>query len=97
MRRILYFVAAIAYTPALAVDNADLQMMAEGEAKDFVYLLCADCHSMQHVLEKGYTRSSWRAALERMTIEFGMAELDKVETDLVLDYLSKNYGPNSIP
>ncbi|MFL2770139.1 MAG: hypothetical protein ACJZ9F_03930 [Rhodospirillaceae bacterium] len=97
MRRILYLMAVVAYTPALAAESADLAVMAEGEAKDFVYLLCADCHSMQHVLAQGYTRSSWREALERMTLEFGMAELSKVETDLVLDYLSTNYGPNSIP
>lgn len=61
--------------------------MPEGEGKDFVYLLCADCHSMDHVLQKRYSRAGWRGALERMTYDFGMAELDAGETSLVLDYL----------
>lgn len=81
--------------PVLAEDDAERAAMAPGEGRDFVYLLCADCHSMQHVLEKRYTRSGWRGALERMTLDFGMAELQPDERKEVLDYLSQNYGPTS--
>lgn len=75
--------------PSQAQDDADLAAMPDGEGKDFVYLVCADCHSMDHVLQKRYARAGWRAALKRMTLDFGMAELEPDETALVLDYLTK--------
>lgn len=74
---------------ALAEEDADLAAMPDGEGKDFVYLVCADCHSMNHVLQKKYSRAGWRAALHRMTADFGMADLEPDETALVLDYLAR--------
>lgn len=75
--------------PSLAQDDPDFESMPEGSGKDFVYLVCSDCHSMNHVLQKRYSRAGWRGTLKRMTIDFGMAELDKDETALVLDYLTQ--------
>lgn len=74
---------------AQAEDDADLAAMPDGDGKDFVYLVCADCHSMTHVLQKKYSRAGWRAAVKRMTVDFGMAALDRDETALVLDYLTQ--------
>ena len=82
-------------TPGFSQNDSDVLFMIDGKGKDFVYLLCADCHSMQYVLEKTYSRSGWRSAIQRMTDEFGMAELDNRESKLILDYLSKHYGPGS--
>ena len=95
MLRATLLVSFFLCSAALADDDDDLAAMADGEGKDFVYLLCADCHSMQHVLEKRYTRGGWRGVLERMTVDFGMAELEADEHREVLDYLANNYGPNS--
>lgn len=75
--------------PAVTQEDPEFQSMPDGEGKDFVYLVCADCHSMSHVLQKRYSRSAWRGALKRMTTDFGMAELDRDETALVLDYLTQ--------
>ncbi len=77
---------------ALAQDDPELTAMPDGPGKDFVYLVCADCHSMTHVLQRGttYTRRDWRASLQRMTEEFGMAELSAEETAEVLTYLTQH-------
>ncbi len=82
-------------SPVLAQDDLEFTLMADGEGKDFVYLLCSDCHSMQQVLGYRYSRAGWRSAMQRMTDEFGMAELDGEECTLVLDYLTRHYGPGS--
>jgi cytochrome c5 len=80
---------------AVAQDDAEFAAMPDGPGKDFVYLVCADCHSMTHVLQRGatYTRGEWRASLKRMTDDFGMAELTDDETSEVLDYLAAAANP----
>jgi len=77
---------------AKAQDDPEFAAMPDGPGKEFVYLVCADCHSMTHVLQRGYTytRRDWRASLQRMTDEFGMAELTADETTEVLTYLTRH-------
>lgn len=89
IRVALLFSLLVFSTLALAEDDADFAAMPDGDGKDFVYLVCADCHSMNHVLQKKYSRAGWRAALKRMTVDFGMADLEPDETALVLDYLTQ--------
>ncbi len=96
MRFIIVCTIPVIHFPAFAQDDPDFSAMAEGAGKDFVYLLCSDCHSMHSVLQWRYSRSGWREALERMTIEFGMTKLDGEERELILDYLTRHYGPGSI-
>lgn len=79
---------------AAAQEDPELAAMPEGPGKEFVYLVCSDCHSMTHVLHRGttYTRRDWRASLKRMTDEFGMADLSAEETDEVITYLLDHAG-----
>lgn len=72
-----------------AEDDPEFTAMPDGPGKEFVYLVCADCHSMTHVLQRGYTytRRDWRASLQRMTDEFGMAALTSDETNEIVSYL----------
>jgi hypothetical protein len=81
--------------PAFAEDDPDYAAMIDDDGKDFAYLVCSDCHAMQHVLQKRYSRRGWRDAMKRMTHDFGMAELEAEETVLILDYLVKHYSPGS--
>lgn len=82
-------------SPVLAEDDPDYLAMIDGDGKDFAYLVCSDCHAMQHVLQKRYSRRGWRDAITRMTLAFGMAELEADERALILDYLSRYYSPGS--
>lgn len=95
MRIVILFLSLVLPFHVSAQDNSDYDIMANAPGRDFVYLLCADCHSMQHVLEKRYTRSGWRQSLQRMTDEFGMAELSADERREVLNYLTTHYAPGS--
>ena len=81
--------------PATAEDDPDYLAMIDGDGKDFAYLLCSDCHAMQHVLQKRYSRGGWRDAIQRMTDDFGMAELEADERALVIEYLTNHYSPGS--
>ena len=74
--------------------DPEFMAMPDGPGKEFVYLICAECHSMTHVLQRGmtYTRADWRASLTRMTEEFGMADLTAGETAEVLGYLTRYTG-----
>lgn len=90
MFRTLLAISFLAFVfPSAAQEDPDFDSMPEGDGKDFVYLVCSDCHSMNHVLQKRYSRAGWRAALKRMTDDFGMAELERDETTLVLEYLTQ--------
>lgn len=82
------FVATTAY----ADDDPDYAAMVDGDGKDFAFLVCSDCHAMQHVLQKRYSRRGWQDAIKRMTEDFGMAELESDERRLIVDYLNSNYG-----
>lgn len=79
-------------TSAYADDDPDYAAMIEGDGKDFTFLVCSDCHAMQHVLQKRYSRRGWQDAIKRMTEDFGMAELESDERRLIVDYLNLNYG-----
>ena len=80
---------------ASAEDDPDYLAMIDGDGKDFAYLLCSDCHAMQHVLQKRYSRRGWRDAIKRMTDDFGMAELEADEHALIIEYLTQHYSPGS--
>lgn len=82
------FVATTAY----ADDDPNYAAMVDGDGKDFAFLVCSDCHAMQHVLQKRYSRRGWQDAIKRMTEDFGMAELESDERRLIIDYLNRNYG-----
>ncbi|MDE0800848.1 MAG: hypothetical protein OSB02_08955 [Rhodospirillaceae bacterium] len=79
-------------TSAYADDDPDYAAMVDGDGKDFAFLVCSDCHAMQHVLQKRYSSQGWQSAIKRMTEDFGMAELEPDESRLIIDYLNYNYG-----
>lgn len=88
---LLGLTASVAY----ADDDPDYAAMIEGDGKDFAFLVCSDCHAMQHVLQKRYSRRGWQDAMKRMTDDFGMAELEAEERRLIVDYLDRHYGTGS--
>lgn len=96
----LKFVAVVAASllygfvasPTYADDDPDYAAMIDGDGKDFAFLVCSDCHAMQHVLQKRYSRRGWQDAIKRMTEDFGMAELESDEQRLIINYLNNNYG-----
>ena len=65
--------------------------MPEGEGRDTVFYMCSACHSMAIVTQQGLSRKRWADVLDWMVEEQGMAELDDVTRNEILDYLAAHY------
>jgi cytochrome c5 len=74
---------------ALAALGAD--PLPEGEGKKAVESACAACHSLEIVTDKRWSNEKWRSAVDSM-VERG-AELNKDQTQTVVQYLTANFGP----
>src|SRR6266571_9833 len=85
-------------------DDDYTNLLPEGPAKRVVAGKCAFCHSLLDVVSARKTPEKWRETYERMYDDlYGMrkpivAQSNEDQEDaLVLDYLSKNLGPNTPP
>jgi streptogramin lyase len=83
-------------------DDDYTKLLPEGPAKRVVAGKCAFCHSLLDVVSARKTPEKWRETYERMYDDlYGMrkpivAQSNEDQEDtLVLDYLSKNFGPNN--
>ncbi|WP_245555233.1 hypothetical protein [Hahella ganghwensis] len=57
--------------------------------------LCGACHSLALVKQQGLSRKSWDETLTWMVEEQGMPDLDPDMRNLILDYLSEHFNPES--
>ena len=80
--------------PARTLGDADLGLLVAADGAEATYAYCTVCHSERIVAQQGLTREDWREVLEFMVDEHGMAPIQGVEFDLVVDYLSTHYGPD---
>src|SRR5262245_28494435 len=83
-------------------DDDYTRLLPEGPAKRVVAGKCAFCHSLLDVVSARKTPEKWRETYERMYDDlYGMrkpivAQSNEDQEDaLVLDYLSKNFGPSN--
>ena len=84
----------IAAQPAANEDEDEYQGLPPGDGRDEVFGLCGACHSLKLVTQQGLSRQRWDEVLVYMVEEQEMPELDRETNDLVLDYLTKFYGPD---
>lgn len=78
---------------AAAIVNSP-EDMPEGEGRETVFYMCSACHSMAIVTQQGLSRKRWADVLDWMVDEQGMAELDDVTRNEILDYLAAHYDEN---
>lgn len=76
-------------------DAEDWDGLPPGPGREEVFYSCQACHSLAIVKQQGLSLESWEETLVWMVEEQGMPELDPGEQKLILDYLSRNYGPSS--
>ena len=88
--------AAFAQSPrdAAAAVEDDYQGLPLGAGRDEVFGLCGACHSLKLVLQQGLSRSVWSEVIDYMIEEQEMAEIEREDRALVLDYLERFYGPD---
>jgi hypothetical protein len=92
--KILILAIAILILPAVCIAQ-DATTMPDGPGKEIIQKACIGCHSIKVVLSKRATHDEWAALVDQM-ISRG-AEVPDDQVDVVVQYLSTNYGPSSPP
>jgi cytochrome c5 len=81
--------------PAATQAPASTQVPASTPALDGATLLetrCSACHSTNKAKQIKQTREQWEQTVTDMIVEEG-AQLTKAEKAVLVDYLTKTYGP----
>ncbi|MDA0665078.1 MAG: hypothetical protein O3B08_19890 [Proteobacteria bacterium] len=75
-------------------EEDEYQGLPPGAGRDETLGICGACHSMKLVTQQGLSRSTWIEVFEYMVDEHEMPELEPEDHTLILNYLSKFYGPD---
>ncbi|MBM3619092.1 MAG: hypothetical protein FJX20_00235 [Alphaproteobacteria bacterium] len=70
-----------------------LDTMPAGKGQEETFYLCAACHGTAIVKAQGMTRERWDATFQFMVDRHGMADQDKADRDLIVDYLAEHFPP----
>ena len=69
------------------------KLLPDGPGKDAVAKVCSECHAMDNIRKLRLSRDDWSDKIGEM--EDRGAEGSEAELSAVLDYLSRNFGPDS--
>ena len=78
------------FTPVIGQDT-----LPEGEGRDIVEDVCTECHSLMNITYSKRTPEQWQYVVSEMITQG--APLEEYEIETVVNYLSKNFGKDSIP
>ncbi len=81
----------LAFFPRLSLSAQS--PLPEGEGKEIVETVCAQCHGLSTVTNARYPLDEWRNVVYDMVSEGAPLLDDEVET--VAQYLAKHFGPES--
>jgi hypothetical protein len=79
--------------PADVRHQDTLESMPGGKGQEETFYLCAACHGTALIKAQGMTRQGWDSTFQYMVDRHGMADPDKADRDLVVDYLAANFPP----
>lgn len=65
--------------------------LPEGDGKAEVSLSCSSCHDLRQVITQKKNGANWNATVRKMISAY-QAPVDKDDVQIVVDYLSKNFG-----
>jgi cytochrome c5 len=66
-----------------------------GKGKAIVERTCASCHAIKVVTTKRASKEQWSTIIDQMLSKG--ADLNDDEVEIVVDYLSKNFGATKAP
>lgn len=77
----------------MAVQDPQAAHLPEGEGRQILQTACTTCHGLKEVTKFRVTTSvkSWQDIVRTM-VAYG-AEIDDEQTRILIDYLTKNFGP----
>ncbi len=64
--------------------------LPDGEGRDIVEDVCNSCHGLNNITESRHSNAQWQRVVSQMMI-LG-APIAEYEVDIVVEYLSKNFG-----
>ena len=81
-------------TVMAAGQEAAAQLPA-GPGRDITVSTCSKCHSLANITSQHKDRDAWNATITKM-VGYGATASDE-DLAQILDYLTKNYGKDSVP
>jgi hypothetical protein len=82
-------------TAALAEQQEEENVLAEGEGRSEVFGYCTACHNTALIRRSAFTRERWDELMDWMTEKHGMNALEGEFRDTIVDYLARHYGPRT--
>ncbi len=79
--------------PADVKHQDTVETMPSGKGQEETFYLCAACHGTAIVKAQGMTRERWDSTFQYMVDRHGMADPDKADRDLIVDYLAEHFPP----
>lgn len=76
--------------PPVTIGMPDAQTPPSGPGLDLINKQCSACHTTATIFSQRKTSDDWAATVQLM-VDRG-AELKPEETDVVIDYLAKNFA-----
>ena len=70
-----------------------VETMPPGKGQEETFYLCAACHGTALIKAQGMTRERWDSTFQYMIDRHGMADPDKADRDLIVDYLTEHFPP----
>jgi cytochrome c5 len=103
---LLFASATIAQTPdlaqrqaeaaaALAEQQEEETVLAEGEGRSEVFGYCTACHNTALIRRSAFTRERWDELMDWMAEKQGMNPLEGEFRTSIVDYLARHYGPRA--
>jgi len=89
--RLSPFLAAVAL--CLAADDPDAKRLPDGPGKDAIIHVCFECHDSGRFRAQRVDRDEWSDKVADM-VDRG-AKASEGEIGAVIDYLARNFGPDS--
>lgn len=79
--------------PADVRHQDTVESMPGGKGQEETFYLCAACHGTAIIKAQGMTRERWDSTFQYMIDRHGMADPDKADRDLIVDYLAEHFPP----
>jgi hypothetical protein len=61
--------------------------------REETYYFCSPCHSDARIRAARKSREEWSATIDRILKQYPYEPLEPQEREIILDYLSRQYGP----
>jgi len=87
-------VSTVVVSPSSASD--DIEKIPPGPGSEEAFYTCSACHSFLLVAQQGLNKTGWNDVLTWMVEEQEMEPLEPADQKLILDYLTKYYGPDRL-